>query len=318
MQTLKNAVLLLTLAFLAPGRHTEVAAQIAAPLPLAIALPLITSAPAVPGQTFAPGDLLVSLRTGEVQWWHADGTFSGVLANVIPGKAEGMGFDANGNLYVTHYCADASVCLAGNTIEKFSASGVSQGAFGGGYDCNPYSIVFDRSQRAYVGQADCTGDLLLRDPGGVLLARFDVASDTRGSARIDLAGDGCTVFYTSQGPNVKRFDVCSNRQLADFNRMPSPSGNTYGLRILPDGGVLVAMISVIGRLDASGNLVQTYDVADQPDLWLGLDLAGDGTFWASNYGSSDVFHFDLATGQVLGHFNTGTPTTMVKDVLVKH
>jgi hypothetical protein len=311
-------LVLLSLLLLAPCFLTEATAQTLAPAPLPIGPTGTAVASPAPGQSFAAGDVLVSLRTGAVQWWHADGTFNGILANVIPGKAEGMGFDAGGNLYVTHYCADASVCLAGNTIEKFSPSGMSQGAFGGGYDCNPYSIVFDGSQRAFVGQADCTGDLLVRDATGALLVRFAVASDTRGSARIDLAGDGCTVFYTSQGPNVKRFDVCTGQQLADFNRAPSPSGQTYGLRILPDGGVLVAMWSVIGRLDASGNLVQTYDVAGEPDLWLGLDLAGDGTFWSSNYGSSDVYHFDLATGQVLGHFNTGTPTTTVKDVVVRH
>jgi streptogramin lyase len=279
---------------------------------------LLSSTASAPATTFGRGDVLVSLRTGQVQWWHADGTLNGTLVNAIPGKAEGMGFDAAGNLYVTHYCADTTLCLTGNMVERFNPGGVSMGAFGGGYNCNPYAIAFDPGGRVYVGQADCTGDLLQFDSAGAPLAAFDVASDTRGSARIDLASDGCTMFYTSQGPNVKRYDVCARRQLPDFNQAPLPGVMTYGLRILPDGGVLVAIVTGIARLDSAGALVRIYDVPTEPDEWLGLDLVGDGTFWASNYASSDVVRFDLATGTVLTAFNTGTPTTTVKDVLVKH
>lgn len=269
--------------------------------------------------TFALGDVFVSLRTGQVQWWHPDGTLNAILVNAIPGKAEGMGFDVAGNLYVTHYCADLSICRTGNAVEKFNTSGLSVGSFGDGYNCNPYSIVFDGAGRAYVGQADCTGNILQFNAFGIFQVAFDVAPDNRGAARIDLASDGCTMFYTSQGPNVKRFNVCTNQQLPDFNIGPVTAGDdyTYALRILPDGGVLVASISMIARLDAAGTLIQTYDVPGEQDLWLGLDLVGDGTFWASNYGSSNVYRFDIATGTVLASFHTWTPGGTVKDVLVK-
>ena len=50
--------------------------------------------------TFTPGDVFVSLKTGQVQWYHADGTFVGTLVGTVPGHAEGMGFDASSNLYV--------------------------------------------------------------------------------------------------------------------------------------------------------------------------------------------------------------------------
>ncbi len=286
---------------------------------LAIDLPA-DSVPAIDLSTprsFAQGDVLVSLRTGEVQWWSRDGALVGVLVNAIPGKAEGMGFDAAGNLYVSHYCADLSVCLTGNAVEKFSPQGISLGAFGSGYNCNPYAFAFDRSGHVFVGQADCTGDIRTFDLSGAFWTAFDVAPDARGSSRIDLASDGCTMFYTSQGPNVRRFDVCSNRQLPNFNAAPIASGYAGSLRILPDGGVLVATANNVARLDSGGRLLQIYDLPGEPDLWIGLDLVGDGTFWASNYGSSDVCRFDQATGALLGCLNTGTPTTTVKDVLVK-
>jgi sugar lactone lactonase YvrE len=304
-----------------------------AALTLALSLPFAWSAgargiappdPAMPGVlppgpvTFATGDLFVSLRTGEVMWWSPTGVLRGVLANIVPGKAEGMGFDASGLLYVSHYCADASACLAGNGVERFASDGHSLGPFGGGYDCNPYSFAFDRQGRIYVGEADCTGDLLQLDATGALVRRYDVAPDPRGAARIDLAGDGCTLFYTTQGPHLKRFDLCAAAQLPDFDAAPLPDGYGGAVRLLPDGGALVATGGSIARLDAAGVLVRTYDVAGSPDLWIGLDLAGDGTFWASNYGSSDLCRFDLASGAVLRCFNTGTPTTTVKDVLIRH
>jgi streptogramin lyase len=266
--------------------------------------------------TFSWGDVFVSLRSGQVMWFSPDGTLNATLVNAVPSKAEGMGFDTAGNLLVTHYCLDPT-CRTGNTVERYNPNGVSIGAFGSGYGCNPYAIATDRLGRVYVGQADCSGDLLAFDGFGVPLAAFDVVSEPRGSARIDLAADGCTMFYTSQGPNVKRFDVCANRQLPDFNLAPIPGGTAQALRILPDGGVLVAAVGDIVRLNASGVLVQRYDVPEETDLFLGLDLSGDGTFWTSNYGSSNLYRFDIASGAVLSSFNTGTPSTTVKDVLVR-
>jgi outer membrane protein assembly factor BamB len=271
--------------------------------------------------TFARGDVFVSLISGQVEWWHPDGTLNQVLVNIEQGEAEGMGFDAAGNLYVTHSCADVSVCVTGNTVEKFNTSGQSVGSFGSDYSCNPSSIVFDGAGRAYVGQKDCTGDILMFNASGVFQAAFDVAPDTRGSAKIDLARDGCTMLYTSWGPNVKRFNICAKQQLSNFNRLPISSGLTMALRILPDGGVLVASKTAIARLDAAGRLIQTYDVPGEQDFWLGLDLVGDGTFWASNNGSGNVYRFDLATGAVRASFTTGTPANslepIIQDILVR-
>lgn len=287
-----------------------VVAMVAAATLLAFARP----AAAVGGQ-FAPGDVFVALRSGQVQWRGSDGTLKDVLAGPVPGKVEGLGLDAAGNLYVSHYCADASLCSSGNSFEKYNTSGVPQGAWGSGYNCNPYSIVFDGSGRAYVGQANCTGDVLLFNADGALQRSFDPLPENRGTAWVDLAPDGCTLFYTSQGRLVKRYNVCTDSQLPDFNQ--APLGSTANqMHMLPDGGVLVATDDAIVRLDASGAQVNSYDVPGEYRLWYGVALPGDGTFWASNYGTSNVYHFDLKTGSVISHFNTGTPTTTVKGLAV--
>ncbi|MBI4611888.1 MAG: hypothetical protein HY726_23095 [Candidatus Rokubacteria bacterium] len=293
---------------------------------LLIAILLFVAAQSVEAShaTFAPGDVFVSIdvffapfvsTTGQVQWWHPDGTPNRILVGQIPGTAEGMGFDAGGNLYVTRWCFDPS-CTTGNTVEVFNTLGASLGAFGSGYNCNPHAIVFDAAGNAYVGQADCTGAILKFEPGKAPIA-FAVAQEFRGSFWIDLAADGCTIFYTSWGPNVKRFDVCTGVQLPDFNAAPLPGGEAHDLRILPDGGVLVSSGQVIARLDASGALVQTYGVPGEPSYWAGLDLVGDGTFWAGNFATSNVYKFGLASGTVLSGFNAGTPPGTVVGVSVR-
>jgi len=170
---------------------------------------------------------------------------------------------------------------------------------------------------AYVGQAGCSGDILMFAPGMTNPVSFAVAPDNQGSFWIDLAPDRCQVFYTSYGPNVKHFDLCARAQRADFNAAPVPGGVAHDLRVLPDGGVVVATGSVISRLNAAGVLVQTYGIPGEPSYWAGLDLAGDGTFWAANYESSNVYRFDLSTGAVIAGFNAAAPSHSVVAVRVK-
>ena len=42
---------------------------------------------AAPLPTFAPGDVFLSLETGQVQWWSASGTLKGMLVGVEKGSA---------------------------------------------------------------------------------------------------------------------------------------------------------------------------------------------------------------------------------------
>ena len=266
--------------------------------------------------TFQPGDVLVSLEPGPVQWWHPDGVLDRVLISTVVGTGEGLDFDASGNLFVTRWCID-DWCLSGNTVEKFNVSGQSLGPVGSGYDCAPHAIVFDAAGAAYVGQAGCTGAVLKFPSWGSSPMVFAVQSEPQGSFWIDLAPDRCTLFYTSLGPNVKRFDVCTGVQLPNFNIAPLPGGFTHDLRVLPDGGVLVASGAVIARLNASGALVQTYAVAGEPSVWAGIALVGDGTFWAANYESSNVHRFNLTSGALVSTFNTGTPSHTAVAVAVK-
>src|SRR4029077_14595909 len=189
--------------------------------------------------TFQTGDVFVGVAcfseggcTGKVLWYRNDGTFVKTLdTGQINTETTGMAFDASGNLYATVFEA--------NNVVKFDHSGSLLGTFGSGYNFDPESIRFDSAGNAYVGQADGTHQVLKFSSSGAPLAMFSPAVETRGTDWIDLAADQNTLFYTSEGHLVKRFDVNANAQLPDFASGLLGS-NAFAVRILPDGEVLVA------------------------------------------------------------------------------
>jgi hypothetical protein len=265
---------------------------------------------------FASGDVFVTIVDGVVQWRAADGTLRGTLTSPHDGQASSAAFDASGRLYVPHWWGRAPGA-PGNVVVRFDGSGSFLGPFGSGYNSNPSSVTFDGAGNVYVGQADDSGDILKFDPSGALLAAFNVATFNRGTDHIDLGADGCTMFYTSRTQDVLRYDVCTNTQLTKLNPQPLPGEAAYHIRVLPDGGLLVADSHLIVRLDAAGNQVQSYFAAGESNYWGGVDAAGDGTFWATNAFNGNVYRFNLETGAVVSFFNTGTGNFTVAGVAVK-
>jgi hypothetical protein len=99
--------------------------------------------------------------------------------------------------------------------------------------------------------------------------------------------------------------VGSNTQLADF--ASGLGGPAYALRILTDGGVLVATTGDVKRLDNTGAIVQTYDVLGE-NQWFALNLNPDGnSFWSGNFDSGNAYEFDIASGAMTQMINTGAP-----------
>jgi ribosomal protein L35AE/L33A len=261
------------------------------------------------------GDVFVGMTDGRVFWYGPDGTYKRTLSGVSDGEASGLAFDSARNLYVPHWYSKIPL-QPGNTVARFDTNGNLLGVFGSGYNCNPSSFAFDAAGNVYVGQADCSGNIFKFDAAGNFLRAFAALTGRRGADHIDLASDGCTMFYSNWTKDVMRFNVCTNTQMLPFNKLPMPGEQAFHLRILPDGGVLVADTEVIVRLDASGNQIQTY-VVPGPNYWSGVDLVGDGSFWATNSASADVYKFNLSTGAVLARFNTGTGSWTAVGVAIK-
>jgi len=273
------------------------------------------------------GDVFVAIGTpsseGQVQWYRNAVLLTTLHTGQTNTNAAGMAFDSSGNLYVT-------VFQAANVI-KFDRNGNLLGTFGSGYSSaeisnDPESIVFDSGGNAYVGQADGTRQVRKFDSSGNFLATFSPATEDRGTDWVDLAADQKTLYYASEGTHVKRFDLSTGTQLPDWppavGEFPGalPGAAAYALRILNDGGVLVADTDRVVRLDNSGNIAQTYlassiEPSNGGPVLFGMSLDPDGTsFWTGDLFAGTVWKIDIATGSVLATISTGP--TQIGGVLV--
>jgi hypothetical protein len=252
--------------------------------------------------SFPSGHVLVSVGNGLVQEWDVSGATPTLARTLDTTKGTGvetagLAFDSAGTLYVADFEA--------NDVSHFNGDATLFGSFGSGYNLDPESIVFDTSGNAYVGQADGDKTVLKFSPSGAPLASFSPATEDRGTDWVELAPDQCTLYYTSEGTSVKRFNVCTNTQLSDFaTALP---GTGFAVKLLSDGGALVADTDSIVRLDSSGNVVQQYGSGEsQFGVWFSLALDPSGTaFWAGDVITGTVKKFDLSSGNELASFTTG-------------
>lgn len=273
----------------------------------ALALPIaffwaVTNGPASAfAAVIANGTVMLGTGNGKVTEFDQNGNILGQL-DTTTGTVEetGSAFDSSGNFFVTGFVA--------NQITKFDPSGTLIGSFGSGYNTDPESIVFEASGNVFVGQADGTQNVLEFNSSGALLNTFSPAVEARGTDWIELAADNCTLYYTSEGTLVKRFNVCANTQLSDFNVAPLPGAAAYAHRILLPfqfgaGGMLVADTNAVIRLDSSGNQVQTYTLPSTTFIFA-LNLDPDGTsFWTADLISGQVFKVDIQTGTILKNWS---------------
>lgn len=240
-------------------------------------------------RTFMPGDVFVGNAGGLINWYDEDGNLITQLdARISDSIVTGMAFDSDDNLYATTF--------NGGTVVKFDSAGNYIGTFGRGYSGSPESIVFDEMGNVYVGAVDGDNDVRKFDPEGNPIAQYDVATDDRGSDWIDLGPDQCTLYYTSEGRRLMRYDVCNDQQLDDVMRLPD---RAYALRVLPNGEFLIAISSRVVYIDSNGDELQSYD-AGRNNEWFGINRAPDGTsFWSGDLESGSIYRFDIANGDVI-------------------
>lgn len=237
---------------------------------------------------FALGDIFASTGNGTIQHYNSAGTLLETLNTGQGGFTTGSAFDGSGNLYVTNFSAD--------TVSKFSGPGDPHTAslFGSGYN-TPESIVFDASGNVFVGNLG--NGIRQYDSTGV----FQRTVINTQVDWFDLTADQSTIYFTQEGGQIKTVDVATGTLGPNF----SNSAGTFALRILSDGGVLVADRSNVKRLDSTGAVIQTYDVAGE-NSWFALNLDPDGTsFWSGNFGTGNLYKFDIDSGAQLQTINTG-------------
>jgi hypothetical protein len=249
------------------------------------------TSPAHATTTWNTGDIFLGVANGSYQVRQQDGTLKETLNSGLGGFTTGCAFDADDDFYGTQFSANAVAAFEGPNAPH------TQTAFGGGYS-TPESIAFDAAGNAFVG--NLFNGILKFDSAGVFQANV---INTRVDF-LDVAADQDTIYYTQEGNDINAVSITSG-PLPNFTT--GTTTRAFALRILPDGGVLLADLTQVKRFDASGVLTQTYDVGGE-DSWFSLNLDPNGTsFWAGNFDTANYYKFNITSGAVeAGPLNTGT------------
>lgn len=258
----------------------------------------LTAKPALASTTWNVGDVYAGVAGGSYNVYDNSGVFKETISDGLGGFTTGCAFNNDlSKLYTTNF-SNTKVVVYDDPSPHTISQTIDTGAINPGGQSE--SVVFAANGDFYVGHPDGDDDIQRYNSAGVYQQSYDVAIENRGSDWMDLASDQQTLFYTSEGGLIKKYDVSgAGSQLADF---ASIGGTNFALRLLTpgdgSGGLLVANSSDIKRLDGTGTVVQTYDVAGE-DLWFSLNLDPNGTsFWAGDFGTNNFYRFNIATGAV--------------------
>jgi hypothetical protein len=276
-----------------------------------------------PVTTFQTGDVFASIDNGLVLVFHrgagADDVPDLVLNTGNQGHpTTGSAFAADGSFYVTTF-------TAGSVVRFPRDASTPDATFPTGGSATE-SIVFNASGEWLVGNGTLAlpagttpnDDVRSFATGGAALDTFDAEPEgffdggdlqnPNGTDWIELAADQRTLLYTSEGRLIKRFDLQTGTQLADFVDLTGTPGRLHALRLLPDGGLLAADSVNVKRFDSSGALVQTYDIeADlilglPYDTWFSLNLDPEtGFFWTGDAQSLRIHRFAIDSDPALAY-----------------
>jgi hypothetical protein len=249
---------------------------------------------------WAVGDVFAGTGSGTYDVHNNSGVFKETITQAPLGFAgTGCAFNPSlDKLYTTNF--NTEVVVFNDAHPHSIVQTVDTGAQGGD---GAESVVFAANGDFYVGHALGNTDIQRFNAAGVFQQQYNVPTELMGSDWIDLSADQKTMFYTSEGRRIMRYDVSgAGAPLTDFATLPGIE-NAFALRLLPpgdgSGGLLVADTANIKRLSAAGNVVQTYDVAGE-DYWFALNLDPNGTsFWSAETRTGNFYRFNIATGDVI-------------------
>lgn len=255
-----------------------------------------------------PGDVYAGIGSGLVAHYTAGGTFIENLDSTTgSSESTGMCFDAGGNLIATMFSA--------NTVSKFSPTGALLAAnFGTGYNQHPESCTVNAAGNVFIGQADGTEQIRKLDANGAFIQAFSPTVGPRGTDWIDLSADQCTMLYASEGPTIRRFNVCTGTQMTDFGSAPGGS-QCFANRIRPNGEVLLACTTpnAVYRFGPAGNLAQTY-TAFSPvptGILFALNLDPDNaTFWTADLFTRQIYRMNIVSGTEVSTFTAAGQSSL--------
>jgi sugar lactone lactonase YvrE len=183
----------------------------------------------------------------------------------------------------------------------------------GGLIGDDESCAFDALGNVWIGEAVSSAadmaTLRYVAADGRILQTFQVPVGERGIDWIELDADQCTLYYTSEDSDVRRFDGCTGQALPNFATGLEP--RCYALRQLPSRDLMVTCTNRIYRYDQNGAFIREYSreslgESDVAGLYA-VHLDPDGqTFWTGGALSGRVVRARLEDGSVIASFTTGT------------
>src|SRR4051794_16273007 len=171
------------------------------------ALAAVAATPAA-GASAAPwarGDVFAGIRGGQYKVYDNGGTLKDTIATGDSGEATGCAVTPNG-VYGTLFAGGGIPLIDINDPHAVKTTYPSD-------PTHPESLAFARDGTFYVGHADGMRSVQHYDASGQSLRSFTPTTEGRGTDWIDLAADQKTIFYTSEGKLVKRYDVSAAAQL---------------------------------------------------------------------------------------------------------
>lgn len=279
------------------------------------------------------GDAFVAIGNGSYQVWHSanptaknptytlvqtinDGIAVGGSTN--GGATAGCGFDLAYRFFGTNFTNSLTDRYAidngdnnHSIVQQLAPGNASPGTLS-------QSVVTDAGRNLYIGYAGGasagfgTIEQWAKDPSSGLykfVQAFSVPVDnTVGPGWIDLASDGVTIFYTSQGRKIRTFNTAT-QTAGIYADLGSSSGTLFAIRILPPGdgsnGVLVADQSNVKLVNSTG-VVQKFNFGGNNNLQaLSLDPLIPSTFWVGDATSNNFFRVNMASNQKVS-LQTGT------------
>ena len=281
---------------------------------------------------FGPGQVFASVGNSTVYTFDpVSGGYQTSLTDNSGGNdyTVGSAFDSQGNFYVTDDDGGGTGATPDNLsqVSEFAPDGTQVSTFPG--LITPTSITFDNHGDMYVGQ-QLTNDIaeFAPDPTATLPTATAPAGWQRlpdigplvhdygpGADWIDLSGNECTIYYTSEGTLIHTYNKCTATQGPDFNQVPFPSTQTlstgpalnqaFELKVLANGNVLVADSSAVLELDPSGNVIPggTFPCSSMPGCGgqlfaMSVDPSGT-SFWTGDSASGNIYQINLASGAVM-------------------
>ena len=202
-------------------------------------------------------------------------------------------------------------------VSEYAPDGTLDGVFASGLS-NPLSLVFDNQGNLYVGQQTTPYIAEFFQTGQFVQNIGPLATELTGDDWIALAPDECTFYYTTEGTDILRYNMCTNQQLPNLNVDVVPLNRPH------------RRASAVDRPSSSRSsptATRSWPTRTPTSCWtpmatssrptpvprcrtararlFAISLDPDGnSFWTGDSNSGYVWQVDIASGDVLQTINT--------------